>query len=244
MCRTAPCATSRATTRSAPTCAPIDDGARGASGPRSRATCARNGKVGTRNYIGVLSTVNCSATRLEVHRRALPDARCWRSTRTSTASSRSPTAPAAAWPTAARATPPCSARSGASPGTRTSPAVLMVGLGCEVKQIDFLTRGLRDRAGPALPHHDDAGHGRHAQDDRARARHDRARCCRDANEVAPPAGLGLARSRWRCSAAARTAIPASPPTRRWATAPTCWCSNGGTGDPLRDARRSTAPSTC
>ena len=47
--------------------------------------------------------------------------RCWRSTRTSTASSRSPTAPAAAWPTAARATPPCSGRCGASRRTRTSP---------------------------------------------------------------------------------------------------------------------------
>ena len=33
-----------------------------------------------------------------------------------------------------------------------------------------------------------------------------------------------ARSAWRCSAAARTAIPASPPTRRSATAPTCWCA--------------------
>ena len=37
-----------------------------------RLSCAANGKVGTRNYIGILSTVNCSASRLEVHRRALP----------------------------------------------------------------------------------------------------------------------------------------------------------------------------
>ena len=34
---------------------------------------------------------------------------------------------------------------------------------------------------------------------------------------------------WPCNAAARTAIPASPPIRRWARPSTFWCSNGGTG---------------
>ena len=29
---------------------------------RSRASCAHDGRVATRNYIGILSTVNCSAT--------------------------------------------------------------------------------------------------------------------------------------------------------------------------------------
>ena len=49
-----------------------------------------------------------------------------------------------------------------------------------------------------------------------------------ANEFGRTAGLPSPRSAWRCSAAAPTAIPASPPIRRWATASTCWCSNGGT----------------
>ncbi len=36
----------------------------------------------------------------------------------------------------------------------------------------FSARGLPDQARPLVPHHDDAGHGRHAEDDRACPRHD------------------------------------------------------------------------
>jgi altronate hydrolase len=38
------------------------------------------------------------------------------------------------------------------------------------------------------------------------------------------AGAGQRAHHRRCNAAARTAIPASPPTRRWARRRTCWCA--------------------
>ena len=80
-----------------------------------------NGQVGTRNYIAVCATVNCSAT---VIRRAAEQVMASgilaRLSRTSTASSPSPTAPAAAWRPPGRASTTCSACSGATPPTRTS----------------------------------------------------------------------------------------------------------------------------
>ena len=119
-CTTAPWATSPATMRWARACA-TSRWCRRPSARASRAIVRDNGKVGTRNYIGVLSTVNCSASRSASSSPSASRTRSWRDTRTSTASSPSPTAPAAAWPTAARATPPCSGRCGASPSTPISP---------------------------------------------------------------------------------------------------------------------------
>ena len=94
--------------------------------PEARATFEgfrrANGKAGTRNYIGILTSVNCSAsvarfmaeavTRSGILEQIIP---------TSTASSRSCTAPAAASPARARATRRWSARSGATPAIPTSP---------------------------------------------------------------------------------------------------------------------------
>jgi len=46
-----------------------------------------NGKVATRNYLGILSSVNCSATAAALHRRAVPHRRARRLPPMSTASS-------------------------------------------------------------------------------------------------------------------------------------------------------------
>jgi altronate hydrolase len=77
-----------------------------------------NGKVGTRNYVAILTSVNCSASvarfmAKEVERSGI--------TRTSTASFRSFTARAAASPPRARVSRRSSAPNGATPRTRTSP---------------------------------------------------------------------------------------------------------------------------
>ena len=61
MCRTARCRSSSATMRWARTCATSRWCLR-RRGRAFRAMCARTARPGTRNYIGVLSTVNCSAT--------------------------------------------------------------------------------------------------------------------------------------------------------------------------------------
>ena len=73
-----------------------------------------DGRVATRNYIGILSSVNCSATVARAiadhfSRDTNPKALA-RLSRTSTAWSRSRTAPAAAWTPTARACRSCAAR--------------------------------------------------------------------------------------------------------------------------------------
>jgi altronate hydrolase len=65
-----------------------------------------NGDVGTRNYIGILTSVNCSATVAKFMASST-------TTRKSTASFPSCTAPAAPWTRMARATRSCGGRSGA-----------------------------------------------------------------------------------------------------------------------------------
>jgi hypothetical protein len=82
-----------------------------------------DGRVATRNYIGVLSSVNCSATAARAiadHFSRRPIRRRWRTTPTSTAWSRSPTAPAAAWTPKAWACRSWSARWPATPPMPTS----------------------------------------------------------------------------------------------------------------------------
>ena len=75
-----------------------------------------NGKTGTRNYIGMLTSVNCSATRGEVHRRGSQPLRpARRIIPASTASFPSCTAPAAAWRPKAKAGTCFAAPNGATP---------------------------------------------------------------------------------------------------------------------------------
>ena len=155
--------------------------------------------------------------------------------RTSTASSRSRTAPAAAW-----------TRSGMGmqilertlTGYATHPnfaAVLVVGLGCEANQINaWLATGHLTRR-RELPHLQHPGHRRHAQDGREGRRADQrdaaARQCREARAAA-----ARRTSRSGCSAAAPTATRASAPTRRWAHAVDLLVAHGGTAILSRDAR--------
>ena len=61
--------------------------------------------------------------------------RCWRSTRTSTASSRSPTAPAAAWPSSGEGYAALQRTLWGYAAHPNFAAILMIGLGCEVMQI-------------------------------------------------------------------------------------------------------------
>ena len=130
--------TSRPAATSTPTTARSPSSSATTPSPRTRArsSCCRprpratfegyrraNGKAGTRNYIGVLTSVNCSASVARFMAEAVNALGHSRATiPTSTASSRSCTAPAAASPTRARATRRWSARSGAMPAIPTSPA--------------------------------------------------------------------------------------------------------------------------
>ena len=82
----------------------------------------QNGRAGTRNYIGILTSVNCSASVARFAAAAVERSGALADYPKSTASSRSCTAPAAAMPPMARASRSCGARNGATPATRTSPA--------------------------------------------------------------------------------------------------------------------------
>ena len=65
----------------------------------------------------------------------------------------------------------------------------------------------------------------------------------DANRVDAQHRAGVATSSSACNAAAPTAIPASPPTRRSAPRSIGWCAMAARRS-CRRRRRSTAPSTC
>jgi altronate hydrolase len=77
-------------------------------------------RVGTRNFIGLFSSVNCSAT--VIHKIAAHFTPERLAARTSTASPPSPKPPAAAWPHPARTLTCCAAPSPATPVTPTSAA--------------------------------------------------------------------------------------------------------------------------
>ena len=203
-----------------------------------------NGKAGTRNYIGILTSVNCSASVARFMAEAvnrsgilarLPQRRRRRL--------RSCTAPAAGWPARARATRRWSARNGATPAIPTSPPRWSSGLGCEVFQIARLKEQVRPDRGRQLPHHDHPGHRRHEEDHRGRRRRASRRCCRAPTQVRRETHPGQRAHASRCNAAARTAIPASPPTRRSAPPSTCSCATAARRCCPRRPR-STAPSTC
>jgi altronate hydrolase len=200
-----------------------------------------NGKTGTRNYIGILTSVNCSASVAkfiaeEVNRSGMLDdypgidgavafvhgSGCGMA------------AYGEGWDLLRRT----------QWGYATHPnlgAALMVGLGCEVFQIDRMK--------------DDYGlvEGDHFQTMTIQAtggtRKTAAQGLDRIKEMLPVAARRNARrgrrrrSCWRCNAAARTAIPASPPIRRSARRSIRWSSTAAPPSwPRR--RRSTAPSIC
>ena len=107
-----------------------------ACAPPSRATGAPNGKTGTRNYIGILTSRELLGLGRALRRgggRALRRAR--RLSRTSTASSPSSTAPAAAMPAYGEGFDILRRTLWGFASHPNFAGVLMVGLGCEVFQI-------------------------------------------------------------------------------------------------------------
>ena len=120
--------------------------------------------------------------------------------------------------------------------------VLMVGLGCEANQISSLLGAQNLKEGPLLRTFS-------IQDTGGTAK-TIAHGIGPIKEMLPHANVVDAASRFRrrtsrsaCSAAAPTAIRASPPIRRSARRSTCWCATAARRScPKRP--RSTAPSTC
>ena len=202
-----------------------------------------DGRVATRNYIGVLSSVNCSATAA----RAIAD-HFSRQTN----------------PQALEAYPNVDGVVALTHGTgcgmdteglgmqileRTLAgyathanfaAVIVVGLGCEANQINawLAHSGLRERDAAGVQH---PGHRRHAQDGGkgvALVKEMLPAANRAKREPAAPRTSPSA-----CSAAAPMATPASAPTRRWAPRWTCWWRTAAPPS-CRRRPRSMAPSTC
>jgi altronate hydrolase len=81
-----------------------------------------SGKTGTRNYIGILTSVNCSASVARFAAAAVERSGLLAERPRSMGSSPSFTAPVAATRPMARGSTSCAGRSGATPATRTSPA--------------------------------------------------------------------------------------------------------------------------
>ena len=79
-----------------------------------------NGQVGTRNYIAVCATVNCSATVIRRAAEQVMASGCSPTIPMSTGSSPLPTAPAAGWRRAGRGSTTCSGCSGGTRRIRTS----------------------------------------------------------------------------------------------------------------------------
>ena len=103
-------------------------------------------------------------------------------------------------------------------------------------------RGIRPRRERGVSKPDDPGDWRHAQDDRGRNGAG-PRDVAAARPSPPRAGAGERAHCWRCNVEARTAIRASPPTRRSAPRPTFWCATAARRS-FRRRPRSTAPSIC
>ena len=120
--------------------------------------------------------------------------------------------------------------------------VLVVGLGCESNQISSLFGAENLTEGPLLRTFSIQDTGGTAKT----IRHGIAlvdEMLPHANAVAREPVARVAASSSACSAAARTATRASPPTRRWAPRSTCWCATAARRS-CRRRPRSTAPSTC
>ena len=193
-----------------------------------------DGRVATRNFIGVLTTVNCSATGRQARRRGVREWRARRRTRMSTAWSRWCTAPAAAWRPRARASMSCSASLWGYPAPselrrRAADRPRLRGGADPLPAGSLWHQGDRD-----LPIHDHPGHRRHPRHHRGR-REARARpCCpRPTRSSARRCRPSICRS--ACNAAAPTATRASPPTRRSGAAADLLVRHGGTAILSRDA---------
>ena len=205
-----------------------------------------DGRVATRNYIGIMTSVNCSAHVAELIALAF---------RRNPLTGEDPLARLAERRRRGGADPQDRLRHDAQGEPLTLlrrtlggfarhanfSHVIAIGLGCEVNQIG----GLLDeqRLSGRAPQHGHPGDGRHPQDRRRRHRASCRRCwtrpTRSRREPVPASELCVGAAMRRLA----TAIPASPPTRRWARRSTWWC---GTAAPrsCRRRPRSTAPSTC
>ena len=200
-----------------------------------------DGRVGTRNFIGILSSVNCSATVIQQHRRPFHAraagrlSQCRRRGRVRPDQRLRHVVAQRAFRRAAphpgRLCPPC------QPGGRADR-----GTGLRAQPGGFTGRVARARDRPADAHAGDAGGGRHPRDHPGRHRGGGSHAAAG-QRLPTPERVAPATSRSGWSAAARTAFPASPPTRRWARRWTSWCAMAAPPS-CRRRRRSTASSTC
>ena len=203
-----------------------------------------DGRVATRNYIGVLSSVNCSATAA----RAIADHFSRQSN-----------------PQALEAYPNVDGVVALTHGTgcgmdteglgmqileRTLAgyathanfaAVIVVGLGCEANQINAWLAHSSLREGETLRVFNIQDTGGTRKTVEKGWRWSRRCCPRPTARSASPAAPRTSPS--ACSAAAPMATPASAPTRRWAPRWTCWWRTAAPPS-CRKRPRSMAPSTC
>ena len=200
------------------------DRARCRSPPPSRASAAPTGASATRNYIGIITSVNCSAHVADL---------------IATAFRRNPLTgedPLAEWPNvdgvvALTHKTGCGMTAG-EPLTllrRTLGGfarhanfshVIAIGLGCEVNQIGGLLEEQRLSGRLRTMDIQEMGGTRKTVEAGHRLRPGGAG---RGEPRGARAGAGERALTSRCNAAAPTAIPASPPTRRWARRATWWC---------------------
>ena len=199
--------------------------------PEQRATfegyLRPNGKTGTRNYIGILTSVNCSASVAkfiaeEVNRSGILDdhPEIDGAVAFVHGSGCGMAAYGEGWDLLRRT----------QWGYATHPnlgAALMVGLGCEVFQIDRMKDEYGMVEGDHFPDHDDPSDGRNAEKRSIRASSASKPCCRSPR--APSAKRGRPpRSCWRFSAAGRTVIPELLQTLALGSAVDLLVKHGGT----------------
>ena len=200
-----------------------------------------DGRVGTRNVLLVLATVNCSATvarRIAERFRATVDL--------AGASVDGVVALTHQHGCSVRADGPgmdLLRRTLAGYASHPNVAgVLVIGLGCEDNQVDEFPGRLGVDGVGASRRSDHPGRGRHQRDRRRRGRRvgRHAACGRGG---AAHAGAGARICGSGCNAAAPTGFRPSRPIRRWAVAADRLVAEGGTRHPFGNARKSTAPSS-
>ncbi len=203
---------------------------------------AADGQVGTRNYLGILTSVNCSGSVARFIAEAVERQDCSTPSRMSMAWCPSCTGRAAACRARTRVMTRCSARWRAMRAIPNFAGILLVGLGCEVLQVPDLVGKERLRKDGQLPLHDDPAVGRHAGHDRAR-RGDAGRDGGGGEQGrARPAGVEHLVVGMQCGGSDGYSGITANPALGHASDP---C--GGPwrhDDPVGDAPRSTAPSIC
>ena len=204
----------------------------------SRAIRNDDGSVGTRNILAITTTVQCVAGVVDFASSASRPS-CCRSTRTSTTWSASSTPTAAASRSMRRAPIiPIRTLRNISLNPNFGGEVMVVSLGCEKLQPERLLppgsfaivdeRNVADIGATASPQldvvclQDDAHVGFMSMIDSDHGRTPRSTSSASTRGAASP----CRRARWwsACSAAAAMRSAASPPIRRSASAPTCWCA--------------------